>query len=307
MAVVVVIIVAITLPLVFMQRMLLQEGGAMCRYRARGCAQRRCDLVPGAGRLFSALRCGSRHRADPACRHYAALFRRDLGEGIALSEALTLDHYRELLEYPNVVRSMVNTLSIGIVGRARSGLLHRDRDRRSPLAVAMDARQWTIWSWCRAPCRGLVTGLAMLWVFLFFKPHNPLRETLVSVWLAYTVVWLAYGMRLGSGTLLQVAPELEEAARTMGARNAGEDRCYAPTDPVRHGGKLAAYLPHLRAANTRPVSICLRPGTEVIGSLLVSLWGTGGVDLVSALSVVNVAMIGVGLFIALRLGVRLHG
>jgi len=51
----------------------------------------------------------------------------------------------------------------------------------------------------------------------------------------------------------------------------------------------------------------LGPGTEVIGSLLVSLWGTGAIDLVSALSVVNVAMIAVGLFVAIRLGVRLHG
>jgi len=38
-----------------------------------------------------------------------------------------------------------------------------------------------------------------------------------------------------------------------------------------------------------------------------SLWGTGAVDLVSALSVVNVVMIGVGLAVAVRLGVRLHG
>jgi iron(III) transport system permease protein len=45
----------------------------------------------------------------------------------------------------------------------------------------------------------------------------------------------------------------------------------------------------------------------VIGSLLVSLWGTGAIDLVSALSVVNAAMIAAGLFIAIRLGVRLHG
>jgi iron(III) transport system permease protein len=51
----------------------------------------------------------------------------------------------------------------------------------------------------------------------------------------------------------------------------------------------------------------LGPGTEVIGSLLVSLWGTGAIDLVSALSVVNMLMIGAGLFIAFRLGVRLHG
>jgi iron(III) transport system permease protein len=50
----------------------------------------------------------------------------------------------------------------------------------------------------------------------------------------------------------------------------------------------------------------LGPGTEVIGSLIVSLWGTGAVDLISALSVIEVGLVGFILFIALRLGVRLH-
>jgi iron(III) transport system permease protein len=50
----------------------------------------------------------------------------------------------------------------------------------------------------------------------------------------------------------------------------------------------------------------LGPGTEVIGSLIVSLWATGAVDTVAALSVINVLLVGMGLFAALRLGVRLH-
>ena len=154
---------------------------------------------------------------------------------------------------------------------------------------------------------GLVAGLALLWVFLFFKPLTPLRETLISVWLAYTIVWLAYGMRLISGTLLQVAPELEEAARTTGAT---ETRVKLDvTLPLIRTGMLASWL-LIFLVFTREYSTgiyLLGPGTEVIGSLLVSLWGTGTIDLISALSVVNVAMIGVGLFIAIRLGVRLHG
>jgi iron(III) transport system permease protein len=50
----------------------------------------------------------------------------------------------------------------------------------------------------------------------------------------------------------------------------------------------------------------LESGNEVIGPLLVSLWGSGAIDLVSTLSVINVVMISVGLFVAVRLGVHLH-
>src|SRR5207245_11112069 len=64
---------------------------------------------------------------------------------------------------------------------------------------------------------GLIVGLAFLWLFLFFYPIAPLRTTLFSLWIAYTVVWLAYGLRLISASLFQVKPELEEAARVTGA------------------------------------------------------------------------------------------
>jgi iron(III) transport system permease protein len=50
----------------------------------------------------------------------------------------------------------------------------------------------------------------------------------------------------------------------------------------------------------------LGPGTEVIGSLLVSLWATGGADMVAALSLINVLLVGAGLTVALRFGVKLR-
>ena len=107
--------------------------------------------------------------------------------------------------------------------------------------------------------------------------------------------------------LKALAPELEEAARTAGANDLIVKRDV--TVPLIKYGMLASwlliFLIFVREYSTG--IYLLGPGTEVIGSLLVSLWGTGAIDLVSALSVVNVVMIGVGLAVAVRLGVRLHG
>ena len=50
----------------------------------------------------------------------------------------------------------------------------------------------------------------------------------------------------------------------------------------------------------------LGPGSEVIGSLIVSLWAAGAIDVVSALAVIDLLLVGAGLALALRLGVRLH-
>jgi iron(III) transport system permease protein len=307
MAVVVVVIVAVTAPLVFMQRRLLRQSQRYVSVRGKGL--RAAPLKLGSWR-WPAFAVIAGWFAFTVLIPLAGIVLRSFvetwGAGIDLTEVLTLDHYRELLEYPNVVRGMINTFGIGVVGGAAAVACYT--------AVALAIHRWSS-GWTRVvdylvmlprAMPGLVAGLAMLWVFLFVKPLTPLKETMVSIWLAYTVVWLAYGMRLVSGTLLQVAPELEEAARTIGA---GEMRVKRDvTLPLIRYGMLASwllvFLIFVREYSTG--IYLLGPGTEVIGSLLVSLWGTGAIDLVSALSVVNVVMIGIGLAAALRLGVRLH-
>ena len=44
----------------------------------------------------------------------------------------------------------------------------------------------------------------------------------------------------------------------------------------------------------------LSPGTETIGSMLVSLWASGAIDIVAALSFINIVLVVIGLGIALR-------
>jgi iron(III) transport system permease protein len=153
---------------------------------------------------------------------------------------------------------------------------------------------------------GLVAGLAFLWLFLFVKPIAFLRSTLFSVWIAYTVVWFAYGMRLISSSLLQIGPELEEAALVAGASRGQVTR--AITLPLIRFGLLGSFLLvfmiFVREYST--AVYLLGPGSEVIGSLIVSLWASGAVDAVAALSVIDVVLVAAGLAIALRLGVRLH-
>ena len=50
----------------------------------------------------------------------------------------------------------------------------------------------------------------------------------------------------------------------------------------------------------------LAPGTEVIGAELVSLWQGGAIDVVAALSLINIVLVLIGLAFALRFGVRLR-
>ena len=133
-----------------------------------------------------------------------------------------------------------------------------------------------------------------------------LRSTIFSVWLAYSVVWMAYGLRLISSTLLQVAPELEEAARSTGATRAQITRHV--TIPLARYGLIGSWL-LMFLIFEREYSTgvyLLSPGTETIGSMLVSLWASGAIDIVAALSFINIVLVVAGLGVALRFGVKLH-
>ena len=307
MAVVAVVIMLIAFPLVWMQRRLL---GVANRYvSVRGKAARASPLRIGGWR-WAALALVLAWLAVTVVTPLAGVVLRSVvttwGEGVRLAEVLTLDHFTELLEYPNLVRGVGNTLLIGVVGGALAVACYA--------AIALATHRWQS-GWARVMdylamvprgMPGLVAGLAFFWVFLFVKPIAPLRATPVSLWLAYSVVWLAYGMRLISSALLQVSPELEEAAYTAGASRARVTR--EVTLPLVRFGLLGSwlliFLIFVREYSTGVY--LLAPGSEVIGSLMVSLWGTGAVDTVSALAVVNVLLVGVGLAVALRLGVRVH-
>jgi iron(III) transport system permease protein len=113
-------------------------------------------------------------------------------------------------------------------------------------------------------------------------------------------------MRLISSSLLQVSPELEEAARTVGASRARIS--WDVTLPLIRYGLLGSWLLVFMIFEREysTAVYLLAPGTEVIGAQLVSLWQGGAIDIVAALSLINVVLVAVGLGIALRFGVRLR-
>ena len=308
MAVVSVVIIAIAFPLIALQRWLIGASSRFVTVGGKGLSQRLLRL--GSWR-WPALAMVMVWLGGTVLLPLSGVFLRACvstwGAGVRLTEVLTLQNFRDLFDYPNLVRGIVNTLGIGIVGGALAVGCYA--------AIGLAAHRWES-RWSKAldylvmiprGMPGLVAGLAFLWVFLFIKPLAPLRSTLVSLWLAYSIVWLAYGMRLISSALFQVGPELEQAALTAGASPARVVKDV--TLPLIRFGLLGSWLLvfmiFVREYSTGVY--LLGPGTETIGALIVSLWGSGAIDAVAALSVINVLLIGGGLAIALRLGVRLHG
>ncbi|MGB3288163.1 MAG: iron ABC transporter permease [Burkholderiaceae bacterium] len=334
MAAVAVVLIAITIPLVMLQRRLLRSAN---RYATvKGKAARPRPLPLGKWRklagavvllwLFIAI-------VVPLTGVVLRAFVSNWGFGVSLFDVLSLHAFQTIFEQPTLIRAIVNSVAIGVIGGALAVAcytaialaVHRKNDH---ITRFMD---YSVLIPRAVP--GLLAGLAFLWIFLFvpmwldksleegwlsvlpmagwlreyaIEPMRGLRSTIFSVWLAYSVVWMAYGLRLISSTLLQVAPELEEAARSTGASRAKVTRHI--TVPLARYGLIGSWL-LMFLIFEREYSTgvyLLSPGTETIGSMLVSLWATGAIDIVAALSFINIVLVVAGLGIALRFGVKLH-
>ncbi len=334
MAAVAVVLICMTIPLVMLQRRLMRTANRFVTVKGKASRARALPLgkwrwvAGGVVTLWLLVTI-----VVPLVGVLLRAFVSNWGMGVNLLDVLSLDAFRTVFSQPNLIRAIVNSVAIGVFGGAAAvicytfiGLaMHRKPDNTTRFL------DYSVLVPRAVP--GLLAGLAFLWVFLFvpmwlndsleegwlsvlpfatwLQDHfveglRSLRSTIFSVWLAYTVVWMAYGLRLISSTLLQVGPELEEAARSAGATRSQVTRHV--TVPLAKYGLIGSWL-LMFLIFEREYSTgvyLLSPGTETIGSMLVSLWASGAIDIVAALSFINIVLVVVGLGIALRFGVKLH-
>ena len=308
MAAVTVFLILITLPLVFAQRRLLRHA-------------RRFAAVGGKGARTNLLRLGRTGQAValgfiglwltvavllPVGGVILRAFVENWGEGVRLLDQVTLANFRAVFEIQSLWRGIVNTILLAALGGALAvavyllvGLAgHRNHGRSGALL------DYSVLIPRALP--GLIVGLAFFWLFLFVPFLVPFRTTLVSLLIAYIIVGLSYGLRIIQATLLQVAPELEESARTAGASlfGAWRDVVIPLVKPGLAGAWAMIMIVFLREYATGVY--LMSAGTEVIGSLMVSLLTSGAMDQIAALSFISISLTAIGLTLALRLGAKIH-
>jgi iron(III) transport system permease protein len=308
MAVVAVLLVLITLPLVFFQRRLLRHS-------------RRFAAVGGKGARSNLLRLGTTGKwvagiavgvwlfvsvVLPVGGIVLRSFVDAWGEGVQIADHLTLDHFRRVLSEASLYRGIINTILLAVVGGAVAvgvyllvGLAgHRNTGHSGTVLDYLVLLPRAL--------PGIVIGLAFFWVFLFIPFLAPLRPTLASLLIAYIVVGLSYGLRILQATLLQVGPELEESARVTGASlgRTWRDVVIPIVRPGLVGAWALIMIVFIREYATGVY--LMGAGTEVIGSLMVSLLTSGAMDQIAALSFISVLLTAIGLSLALRLGARIH-
>ena len=132
--------------------------------------------------------------------------------------------------------------------------------------------------------------------------------TLANISIIVAEIWMStsvFAILLLAG-LMAMPKEPVEAARVDGC-NPWQVFRHITLPLIRHGllgSWLLVFMIFEREYSTGVY--LLAPGTEVIGAELVSLWQGGAIDVVAALSLINIVLVLIGLAFALRFGVKVR-
>lgn len=147
---------------------------------------------------------------------------------------------------------------------------------------------------------GMIAGIAFLYTILMVPGLGALRTTLVIFVIAYTARFLPTALGAIFPNLAQIGPDLDRAARTMGA-----DWWTATKRvvlPLMVPSLLSAYV-LIFVQTIREYSMALflvAPGSEVISISLLQAWAQGEVGTVAAMSVVQTVIIAIAVFVSSR-------
>jgi iron(III) transport system permease protein len=196
---------------------------------------------------------------------------------------LTLDPYRTILSYPNLTRSVWNSLLLAI-GSATIIMLVTSVICWIVVKTKLPGR-WLLDNIASLPMvfPGLVLGLAIM-IFYLYLPIG-VYGTIWIMLIAYVTRFMPYGLRYNTTSMLQIHKELEESAAMSGASWTTTFRRVIL--PLLKPGLLAGWI-YIVIVSVRELSssiLLYSPGSEVVSILIWELWENGQYVELSALGV----------------------
>lgn len=130
----------------------------------------------------------------------------------------TLDQWRVALNDPAVTRSFMNTIYLGFLAATLKVVLNGLLSYAS-LRTRLKGRQIIeVLSWVPRAAPGIVMSVGFVWAVLGGIPGIQfLYGTIFLMAIVITVETIPFGMRIMNAGMVQLSPELEEAARVSGA------------------------------------------------------------------------------------------
>ena len=213
---------------------------------------------------------------------------------------LTLDPYRFVLSYPNLGRSVWNSLLLSF-GSATLIMLITSVICWIVVKTKLPGR-WLLDNLASLPMvfPGLVLGLALM--IFYLNVDIGVYGTIWILFIAYVTRFMPYGLRFNTTSMLQIHKELEESAAMSGASWFTAFRRIVL--PLLKPGMVAGWI-YIMIVSIRELSssiLLYSPGTEVISIIIWELWENGQYVELSALGVLFILMLFVLVMISQAIG-----
>lgn len=195
----------------------------------------------------------------------------------------SLDEYRFVFRYPIIVRAFRNSVilafsSATIVMLLTSIIAWITVRTKIPGKWMLDAV-----TFIPIAIPGVIMGVSMIFVYLTLP--IPIYGTLWIILVAYVTLYLPYGVRVTSATMVQIHKELEEASTASGASWA--QTFFRVVLPLLLPGFLSGWV-YVAILSLRELSASIflvGQGTEVLSTVVFALWDSGSISSVAALGV----------------------
>jgi iron(III) transport system permease protein len=134
----------------------------------------------------------------------------------SIADPWTLDNWRATLNDPVLLRSLWNTLAIGL-GAGVIGVLfyaliaYMIVKTRHAGRWLLDFLSWLPWS-----IPGILLGVALLWTFLQTRIFLPIYGTIYLLMIAMVIKSMPFGTQMIKSVLIQLGSDLEEASKVCG-------------------------------------------------------------------------------------------
>jgi iron(III) transport system permease protein len=213
---------------------------------------------------------------------------------------LTLEPYRFILTYPNLTRSVWNSIALAF-GSATLIMLVTSVICWIVVKTKLPGR-WLLDNVASLPMvfPGLVLGLAIM--IFYLNVDIGVYGTMWIMFIAYVTRFMPYGLRYNTTSMLQIHKELEESAQMSGASWFTTFRRIIL--PLLKPGLVAGWI-YVMIVSIRELSssiLLYSPGTEVVSIVIWELWENGQYVELSALGVLFILALFVLVMIAQWLG-----
>jgi iron(III) transport system permease protein len=196
---------------------------------------------------------------------------------------LTIEPYRFILTYPNLTRSVWNSLLLAF-GSATVIMLVTSVICWIVVKTKLPGR-WLLDNIASLPMvfPGLVLGLAIM--IFYLNVDVGIYGTIWIMFIAYITRFMPYGLRYNTTSMLQIHKELEESAAMSGASWFTTFRRIIL--PLLKPGLVAGWI-YIMIVSIRELAssiLLYSPGTEVVSIVIWELWENGQYVELSALGV----------------------